>query len=329
MFQRHKFAAVLVLVAALAVAAGPSGASARPVLEVTEFAVGEGGGNGPFGIAAGPGSSMWFGNGDFVGRVRRDGTVVSYKVPTAEAFISWIARGPDGRMWFTENGGNKIGRIDGRGRIQEFPIPTKDSQPHAIAFAAARLWFTEYQGSKVGRLNPDRTVTEFAVPTPDAGPLGMALGPDGALWFTERTAERIGRLDPATGGFREFALSPGSNPQRITAGADGALWFTEFLPSRIGRITTDGHVTEFPLTADSGPVGITAAPDGAIWFAEARAGRIGRMDLRGTVTAEYNAPTLNSSPFQITVESRRGAAVWFTEQAVDQIGRLTLRDPGR
>jgi hypothetical protein len=34
-----------------------------------------------------------------------------------------ITTGPDGALWFTERGGNQIGRITPSGQVREFPLP--------------------------------------------------------------------------------------------------------------------------------------------------------------------------------------------------------------
>jgi streptogramin lyase len=47
-----------------------------------------------------------------------------FSVPTANSSPAGIALGPDGALWFTEQSGNKIGRITTDGTITEYPIPT-------------------------------------------------------------------------------------------------------------------------------------------------------------------------------------------------------------
>ena len=42
------------------------------------------------------------------------------------------SRSPDGNLWFAEDFGNQIGRIDPGGTITEFPVPTADSRPTHI-----------------------------------------------------------------------------------------------------------------------------------------------------------------------------------------------------
>jgi virginiamycin B lyase len=292
----------------------------RPAVSVTEYAL-PAKAVAPFGIAAGRGRSVWFGADDYVGKVTKRGRVITYRVPTPNANVGWVTRGPDGAMWFAERDGNKIGRIDGRGRIREISLPTPDSVPQAIVFdRRGRLWYTGFEVNKLGRINRDGSIDEFNIPTPDAGPLGMVLGPDNALWITERSAEKVARFDLRTETFTEYPLAAGANPQRIVLGADGALWFSEALPSRIGRITTSGELTEYPVPSQ--PVGIAADRDG-LWFAGYNTARISSMTYGGVVSAEYQTPTPDSRPIQIAVTKH--GDVWFTEQAANRIGRLQHR----
>jgi streptogramin lyase len=74
-----------------------------------------------------------------------------------------IALGPDGALWFTENVGNRIGRITTIGAIDEFAIPTPDSSPAGItAGPDGAVWFTEAFRNKIGRIT---TPPGAAVPT--------------------------------------------------------------------------------------------------------------------------------------------------------------------
>jgi len=77
----------------------------------------------------------------------------------AGSSLNVIATGPDGNLWFTDQGSTKaIGRITTAGQITEFSA-----------------------GLNAGSL-----------------PLGIAAGPDGNLWFTDQgTANAIGRITTA------------------------------------------------------------------------------------------------------------------------------------
>lgn len=51
-------------------------------------------------------------------------SITEYPIPTPDSRLAGITAGPDGNLWFTENNGNKIGRITPAGVITEFPFAT-------------------------------------------------------------------------------------------------------------------------------------------------------------------------------------------------------------
>src|SRR5688572_12048025 len=55
--------------------------------------------------------------------------ITEFPVPTEGSWPTGIAAAPDETLWFTEQGGNKIGRITFDGTVTEFPIPTANSWP--------------------------------------------------------------------------------------------------------------------------------------------------------------------------------------------------------
>ena len=101
------------------------------------------------------------------------GEITEFPVPTPGGNPGDIKIGPDGGMWFTEFGGNKIGRIDPFSHaIVEFPVPTPASGPAGFIFGPdGRLWFCELLANKIGRFSPlTLTFQEFTIPTPFAQP---------------------------------------------------------------------------------------------------------------------------------------------------------------
>src|SRR3977135_142051 len=56
-------------------------------------------------------------------------TITEFSSPTSDSRPLGITFGFGGNLWFTEQIGNKIGRITPQGVITEFSIPTFDSQP--------------------------------------------------------------------------------------------------------------------------------------------------------------------------------------------------------
>jgi streptogramin lyase len=48
-----------------------------------------------------------------------------------------------------------MGRITPDGSVTEFPIPTANSMPRAIALGSdGNIWFGEFGGGKIGRVTP-------------------------------------------------------------------------------------------------------------------------------------------------------------------------------
>ena len=85
------------------------------------------------------------------------GVITETSIPTAGSAPRSITTGPDGALWFTENGGNKIGRITTAGVITETSIPTIFSAPVGItAGPDGALWFAESCGNKIGRITTAR-----------------------------------------------------------------------------------------------------------------------------------------------------------------------------
>jgi streptogramin lyase len=248
--------------------------------------------------------------------------VTEFPIPTSNSQPVGITVGRDGNLWFTEYGGNKIGRITPAGVVTEFAIPTAGSQPYGITLGPdGNVWFTEYAANKIGRLAPGGAVIEFAIPTAHCAPTEITAGPDGKLWFTEQGGNKIGAIT-VTGTVTEFAVPrQGSFPFAIAAGPDGNLWFTEVLGNNIGKIGPAGSVTEFSIpTSNSQPVGITPGPDGNLWFTEGRSNKIGRISPAGLVT-EFAVPTGGSGPEGISAGA--DGNLWFVEAFANRVGRIT------
>lgn len=283
--------------------------------------------------SAGAAEQRWLGQHEL--GLSTDGKVVSFPLPNPRSGPTTIALAPDGTVWFTESGGNRIGKMnpDGSGLV-EYPLPNPDSSPRIIALGAdGNMWFSEHTGNRLGRITPDGKITEFPMPTPASQPRAIALGADGNIWIGMFAAGKIGRITPQ-GRITEFAIpTPDSGPRALAAGPDGNIWFSEFNASKIGRITPDGAITEFPLPRpNSGPGDITAGADGNMWFVELSGtmdgrmpdgNRVGRIAFDGAIT-EFPIPSEGASPINIAVGPDRD--IWFTKGAslfrVTPIGKM-------
>ncbi len=256
-------------------------------------------------ITTGPDGALWFtnffggdvvsGGGFSVGAISRlttSGSLTTFSGPSI-SFPEGITTGPDGALWFTNNGTNTIGRITTSGAVSNFADPSVDASPTAITTGPdGDLWFTNSGSNSIGRMTTAGAVTIYTSLSIN-GPSDITAGPDGALWYTNQGDDSIGRI--TTSGVATSYTDPSiTGPSGITAGPDGALWFTNggissvatsggssFSfggSSSIGRITTSGVVTNFTSPNIEFPSSITAGPDGALWFTN---GGVGPLSVLG------------------------------------------------
>lgn len=303
-------------------------------------------------LAAGGRDGVWFSDlrffrdghaRAFVGHIAPSGAVRERPLPAssgpggpAEAFVTGLAAGTDGSVWYA-GAGAWLARIAPDGTIRRFPStvagPGWGDPVSAIGAAPdGDLWFTE-GGDGVGRVTPAGEATTWHLP-PGRIALDIASGPDGRLWIVlaRRRADRFSEtiavmstegvitpLGPAT---------PFSGTQAIddlTLGPDGGMWFTE--GDRIGRISPAGDVrfSGLPTVARGGDVlSLTAGPDGDLWFStqpsiattEGDLG-IGRVTPAGAITLFLRGVEAES------IAAGPDGNLWFTQPNEGRIGRIT------
>ena len=159
----------------------------------------------PDSIAFDTKGTLWFTDTDrsLVGSVTRDGRVRTHTrgLTRWDSGPQWIARGPDGAMWFTEVR-DRIGRITRDGRITEFArgIPHRASLGGIMTGPDGALWFTAWHGNVLGRITADGRVTlHRGLVTPSRGnehDPDAVFAPDGrgGAWFNESQGGRLAHL---------------------------------------------------------------------------------------------------------------------------------------
>jgi virginiamycin B lyase len=116
-------------------------------------------------ITVGPDGNLWFTWSEgssivgpplsrSIGRITPAGSITQFPLGSDPSFASaGITAGPDGNLWFTEPGSNRIGKISVSGAVEHFSIPTPNSLPIDITVGGdGALWFSEADASKIGRL---------------------------------------------------------------------------------------------------------------------------------------------------------------------------------
>jgi hypothetical protein len=129
--------------------------------------------------------------------------IQEYEVPTPNSRPHDPAVAPDGSLWYTGQGANRLGRLDPKTtEFKEYPLKTPNSGPRGlVADKDGNIWFTAISGGYVGKLDPKSG--EIAEYRPSDGvkidPHTPVFDHDGILWFTNEETNYIGRLDPKTG----------------------------------------------------------------------------------------------------------------------------------
>jgi virginiamycin B lyase len=233
--------------------------------------------------------------------------------------------GPDGNVWFTDNGA--VGRITPAGAITEYRqgIPSGDTPADSITVGAdGVLWFClDGASPAIGRIDPATgTITDSPLMS---NPRSVMEGPDGNVWFIGGAGlgtPAIGYVTPAgvvteikTG----FTVAMPS-VEALAAGPDGNMWFLDD-----GSSYAVGHVSlaSKPYTLSETTSGvdqtevlgnITGGPDGREWFTAS--GAIGKITLpSGTITEiQQGTDGLQSGaePDEIMVGPDQN--LWFDDQ---------------
>lgn len=139
-------------------------------------------------------------------RVTPSGDVTEFTLPDVARPIR-AAAGPDGNVWFTDNGlcdaagaGNDyVWKLTMDGDVTGYPLTRNAGCPDGITTGPdGNLWFTQRAANMISRMTPAGEQLHFFVPTNDSQPSGITGGADGKVWFTEDGAGQVGRLDPTT-----------------------------------------------------------------------------------------------------------------------------------
>jgi streptogramin lyase len=177
------------------------------------------------------------------------GTIVEFPIPTANAGAHDIAGGWDGNAWFTEETGNKIGRIAMDGKITEYPIPTANAKPRGIAASGGRMYFTEFGTNKIGFFetsNPG-AITEVSSLN---GPTGIVATEDGTVWYTAVGANEVVKIN-ADGTTAGRWTTPSSVGGPISFIGTGALYLGAAAQGRIDALNPlNAQIAAIPFIDD-------------------------------------------------------------------------------
>ena len=128
-----------------------------------------------------------------VGRMSLDGHIREWSLERG-ANPNRIAVGPDGALWFTELGLNRIGRITTRGKLTEFPVEGgpvgitagRDGALYAVLANSRELARVDLSGRVTGRWGLPGAVLALQV----------ATGRGHDMWVTDSSGGHVYQVTP-------------------------------------------------------------------------------------------------------------------------------------
>lgn len=204
-------------------------------------------------LANGSGNVMWFSetcdHAEYITRITMSGTMSQFQIGTdASRNPRGLIEGPDGYIWFVEEIGNAVGRLDpSHGYYAEFSIPTTRSLPNSIFLGPdGNLWFTGVKSPNyiLDRIDPSGVITEFD--WSGAYLSSLSIGPGNTFWGVD-TNKGVWRIDIGSDSIARTAIA--SRPTSIggsslTQDPSGNLWFAQTYGCAVAQIVGDGVFNE-------------------------------------------------------------------------------------
>ncbi len=269
----------------------------------------------------------------------QDGNFNVVDIPTVGSFPFRVVTDNQGRVWFTELLGNKIGTYDPvSGRLEEYDVPSPFAGPADLTFDRhGRLWFTEAYNESVAEFQPaTNSFVEYHLSTSDpsrfiSSPVGIVVDEKDHVWFADHGGNWIIEFNPTSQSLVQYptAIPTGyagaiAIPNGLLIDGRGRVWFSEHWGNRIGYYDPQTQtMIEFPIP--TGPIStalwIALAPNGDIWFTEWDTNRIGVLH-----TALPVPFSLTPSNNHIRIEAGGGTSVSLLAKTTQEIdGNGTLR----
>ena len=270
---------------------------------------------------------MWipyYGKANKIGRLDpKTGHIDEFPVPyTGTAAIHSAVPAPDGSVWLTEQGADRLGRWDPK--TQQVTEYQDNVRKHTVAVdqKTGMVWTT----GGLTRFDPKMEKFEAVKSVPTS--YGISLDKDGNAWFAEMIpAGKIGMVNAKTGEVKKWALPTVSGkPRRIVFDEkDSTVWFAEFDSGKLGHFNPkDESTQEYQLPGPQAtPYALGVGADGMVWYSSERMDVVGRLDPASGKVTEFPTPRPENSmrDFFLDKEGR----MWFGSPPNDRVGYFYMK----
>jgi virginiamycin B lyase len=268
--------------------------------------------------------SFWvpyYGNANKIARLNpQTGAMQEFPVPNVgTAAIHSAVPAPDGSVWFTEQGSNKLGKWDAI--TQEVTEYQDDWPKHTIRIAPdGMVWST----GGLSRFDPKTEKFSHIAEVPSA--YGIALDKDGNVWFAElRPDGRIGKVDAKTLKVTKYQEPTKAGfARRIIVADDGLVWFALFQAGKLAQFDPKSEqFKEFTLPGPRAtPYAVGEDSEHKIWYSSEWTDVLGRLDPASGKVVEYPIPRAENSMRDFFRDDK--GRMWFGSPANDRVGYFYL-----
>ena len=228
--------------------------------------------------------------------------------------------GNDGNVWYADQAGIVIGRVDPRtAKFRDYPITDPQAAPHGLTMdQKGQIWFTSSKA--LGKLDP-KTGNMELYSRPDIRSAGNTptIESNGNVWYTGGVSE-IAKLDIETrkvSWFKTPSFEP--QPYGMVTDKNDNLWFAELAQCKVVRFDpVQERFTEFSPPYPDKPCTIRRLSfdhDGTLWYGLAGMvngfAHIGKMDPNTSRVVEYAMPYMFSYPYDIQPDPENN--MWVTD----------------
>jgi virginiamycin B lyase len=135
----------------------------------------------------------------------------------------------DGKIWFTEQGGNRVGLFDFEDESFEmYELSTERARPYGIVVHDDQPWIVT-MGTNQLLTVVDGELKEIDLPRSETRSRRLGVSSQGQVWYADWAEGYIGRYDPASGEIEEWRAPSGdqSRPYAVAFDREDRFWIVE------------------------------------------------------------------------------------------------------
>jgi virginiamycin B lyase len=219
----------------------------------------------------------------------------------------------DGRIWFTELGGDRISMLDPKtGQMQRYRIPTEGAGPHSLwNDSKGNFWYTHFAASgKIGRFDAKTQQVKEYEPIKDFSGYGLVVDKQDRVWAVGLNKAVVVGYDPKTDKWTSYKISGAA--RRVAVDDQGRVWACMYFGNRIAMIEpASGKVTEYELPLKYGnPYDLWPDADGNIWVENAVYNSLVKFEPKTQKWTYVPFPEVSAHTPKL--DRGRDGTIWFT-----------------